>query len=227
MQRKIDAPEIGLSPPEQKIVEALIHKKDFSANEVVFEQAALNAIFLQDLRRKKDYNIKFILARTIQHLKEQFFRKMHESPETKGLPPHASKQLQDVLFYNHYFADIARRLELPIERFFAFKNWTHRYNRNIPKSITSQVISLWHMNPQFIRDIFWYLDHRFMADFETFNMVKIGNLIEKWARVVQKRGEEKGFQEVLGQLASKGCKVPWTVSEVRFALKETRQVLGG
>ena len=64
-----------------------------------------------------------------------------------------------------------------------------------------------------------------MQDFLLFNEKKINKMVDGWSKIVEKFGIDAGFNSILSSFNLRGSKLPWTVSEVKHALKVTSIVL--
>jgi hypothetical protein len=217
-----------LKPYERILLKTLMQKKNFPVfmddelNEELF-----NRFISTPLTKKKEYCTKFVIMRSLNHLKTVFFQKKIKL--NPFLSSGTSKFIQSAesMFYEHYFGEIAKRKNIPIESFFGFKNWTHRHNSNIPKSITSRVLFLWGLNPNFISEMRAYMKNEFLDEFMVFNENKIIKLLLNWDKTVTRFGVEAGIKAILKSFQSKGCKLPWTLSEAKSAIRITDRILIG
>lgn len=211
---------------ELGILKAIVLKKNFplfSSQELTAK--TLNELIKFDLKKRKDYNVKFAFARVIDHLKKRFLRTCEVRVVKRGGGTKSTVQSKDYAIYHHHFGAIAAKKKIPIEQFFAFKNHSHIFNRHIPRSINSQVLSLWKLNPAFIAQIEAYLARAFLDDFKMANQIKVRKMVMKWARLVGKLGLAQASEKIVGKLGLKGSKVPWTVSEVKEAVLSVRKML--
>ena len=76
------------------------------------------------------------------------------------------KKNLDKEFYLHYFGDIANNKNIPIEKFYHFRSWKKRFSKDIPKSVTKGSLSLWKMNPDFIKQMKEYIHEDFYEEFK-------------------------------------------------------------
>lgn len=177
------------------------------------------------LRKKKEYNIKFVFVKAIKYLKSKFLSEQFNFEKSKSFINSNILHNSDICFYRYFFGEIAREKGIPIENFFVFKNWTHRYDKNIPKTITMRSIQLWKLNPEFIFEIRKYFRESFLNDFKIFNQTKISKMEKEWIKLVKKFGPSIAVKSILKTLSAKGSKLPWTLSEVKNGLKICDQVL--
>jgi hypothetical protein len=225
-QKQISGSNINLNIKEINILRIILQKKGFPIKEKSLDNVLnLNKLSMYPLEKRKDYNVKFILARTIEHLRKKFFDTFDVYQYKQPDNIQNILQFKDYCFYIHYFGNISEKENIPIESFYIFKNHTHHYNSNIPKTITTKLINLWRKNLNFIKLINNYLNNFFLDEFKSFNELKIKKLILKWYKWVKKQGLEQGTEKIFKSLRSKGCKLPWTVSEVKYAIQETFEIL--
>lgn len=226
LMEKVQPDDLMLRDHELLILKLLLIKKGFPIRRgSEISARKLNNLMQFPLKKKKEYNLKFVMLKCINHLKMNFFEKeLQLKLEQKS---YGVKLLQnkDICFYDFYFGEVAKRRKIPIESFFVFKNWTHRYHKNIPKSITTRSLSLWKQNPDFIAKIREYLHSGFVADFGVFNKTKISKMVRSWGRLVSKFGLENAVTSIAKSFQSRSCKLPWTLSEVKNAIQATEEVL--
>ena len=225
LQKKLGSSLPELNKYESTILKFILNKKFFPyKDQKNIDLNSFDSIVSISLTRKKEYSIKFVIMRSLYYVKNKFFNK-----EMKNISAISSKKYfskaSDAYFYDYYFGDLALKKNLPIESFYAFKNWSHRYNKSIPKSITKKLIQLWKLNPEFTQNIRDYLQNQIMQDFILFNKKKINKMIDRWSKIIEKFGIDAGFNSILSSFNLRGSKLPWTVSEVKHALKVTSIVL--
>ena len=222
LQKSTNASNCRLSKDEQVILQAILAKKKFPVcKKLACAAKSVRHLAGFPLRRLKEYNVKFVLSRCIKRLKQVFFQNL-EQPGTRRA---VGIRRRDRLFYAHYFGDVSQRRGIPLERFYAFKNWTHRYAREIPKSITRQSIRLWSLSPRFISDVCAYIDDGLLADTVDSGQAKIMRMLRQWNRMVIRLGHRAAVKQIVAYLGSSACKLPWTVSEVKFAMRSVRAIL--
>ena len=64
-----------------------------------------------------------------------------------------------------------------------------------------------------------------MKDVSGFNRLKIEGLLEKWGRLVDAVGEEKAVDKIVDGIKNRHSKLPWTLCEIRYAVKKTIDLL--
>lgn len=217
--------DLNLKIYETEILKSFLIRKGFKIKNNFFSKSFLNKLSKTDLRKKKEYNLKFVFLKAISYLKKSFLNDKLSYYQNTGYFLNEIINSQEEYFYFFYFGNIAKKLNIPIANFYVFKNWTHRHNKNIPKSITSKSVKLWKQNPDFISDINNYLSENFVNDFINFNKLKISKMISGWDKLAAKIGLENAVKSIIKSLNSKGSKMPWTLSEVKYAINDAQITL--
>jgi len=226
LNQKIKAEDVKFESYEIQILKNILKKKGFTfKNNLIFSEKFFNNLLREDLKKSREYNIKFILIKAVKHLRQQFVTSKMNEESSNFLKQAKISSNKDFYFYHYYFNEVSKRMNIPIESFYAFKNYTHRYNKNIPKTITKKSLELWKSSSKFISDIENYLRGDFLEDFKLFNIKKINRMTNEWSKKVNNEGLEKSVQSINKYLKSKGCKMPWTLTEVTNALKDTLKVI--
>lgn len=221
LEKTIYDEDLDLEEYEKKILRILLKKKGFAMPQPWGgDSESLNLLLSESTPKKKEYCLKMVLVKCIKHLKKEFQRQYHSD-----LCSQNDRQELESLFYKYHFEEISEQMQIPIERFFAFKNWTHRFDDYIPKSITSKLLRLWKKNPRFIGAIEEYLKGNFLSDFIIFNQQKIERMVKEWEKAVKKDSLENVVKSIVKRFKEKKSKLPWTLSEVKAAIKVTLDVL--
>ena len=222
--RPLEKIQMPLEPHEDQLLRCILLKKKLPIEKSrVIDTEYLAELATHENKKKREYELKFVLVKCIK-----FMRQRLQSTQNRFAVIKESDHFmhyKDYQFYRHFFGDIARREGLPIEKFFYFKNWTHRFNKNIPKTITLESLSLWKKSPRFISAIKDHLDREFMPEFHVFNQKKIEVLVGKWNRIVEEKGLSRGVAMILISLTGRGAKLPWTMAEVKRAVRNTIEAL--
>ena len=221
-KQPITCEEMNLENYEMSVLKAILRKKKLLENiNLDLDWIAFNNLMKVNLKKQKDYNLKFIILRSLNHLKKKFIEdRKQQNKDSQTYTPQLLLH-SEINFYLHYFKEISVKENIPIENFFAFKNRRHKFNNNIPKSITSKSLALWKKNPLFISEIKNYLRKKFLGDFIEFNRGKIDKWIFKWEKQAREYGLENTVCSVLKSLDQKGTKLPWTTCEVNHGIKVT------
>ena len=159
-------------------------------------------------------NLKYIFPKCFKYLKKQFFEQFEESSNPIWTELTKKQKNLDIRFYNFYFDQISKSEHIRLEKFFVFRNWTHRHNANIPKTITLETIDLWKKNKAIVDEMVIYLERYFIMEVKEVNKLKINSLIKKWTQLAIKNGLEKAVEIIIDYVKSKRSKLPWTKTEV-------------
>jgi hypothetical protein len=220
------AKDLQMKKYELQIFSHLLVRKGFPLqHDTELTPELLNKIAKYSKSKKREYYLKLIIKRCINHMQKKLENNQTAFHHDFKLLPLTSLKNRDMFFYQYYFHEEAKKKNIPIERFFAFKNWTHRYNKNIPSSITNEVLELWKSNPRFIHEMTHYLNQGFLADFKEFNKIKIKKMVDSWCKLMKQLGEESGSEQIMKSIMARGCKLPWTIVEIEKGIKITLNVL--
>lgn len=217
---------IAFSENEQKIFVAILKKKNiFFCKKSQFDFEHLSELSRQFQKKKRERYLKYVIPKCVKHLKKKHLNQSSRDVAKQYQIKTMTKKQREYEFYKHYFADLAKEENLPIESFFIFKNFTHRYSDHIPKTLNLDLMSLWKKNSRLIMDIFEYLDGDFYTDLKAVNQMKIDTLIDRWEGIVKKKGPDNGIKTIIGHLRGRHSKLPWTICEARFAVDKTLELL--
>jgi hypothetical protein len=225
VKKEINYDEFNLNKNENKIFESIIKKKSKTKTISCLSVKLINKVMRTSQPKRKEYYLKFILLKCFSYLKEQFFKKNISTCNPLKLNYRGQSKMEQTAFYSHYFGEISEEEGIPLENFFVFKNWTHRFSKNIPKSITGHSLELWKKNPMFVNKIIEFLDGDFIKFFYEFNKEKITKMVQKWRQYVITFGKEKATQFIVESINKKGAKIPWTLQEVLDGIKYTKEAL--
>ena len=212
---------ISFSSNEQKIFKAILSKKRIKySNQTSFDQNCLENLSKLFFMKKRETYLKFVIPKCIKFLKNKLIQKLsiHDSTHKK-----LTRKQRESLFYQHYFGEISKTEQIPIESFFVFKNCTHRFSDLIPRSINQDLIRLWQKNPVLIDEILEYIDGNFLQDVQEFNKDKIEGLVDKWRKMIIDQGEDQAVKKIVKGLRLKKGKLPWTVNEVKHIMEQARR----
>ena len=223
-QSELDA--IKLEEYEKKILKAILLRKNLRVPEDDPPDAHnLDRIARSLPLKKRESNFKFVFPKCFKFLKKQFWRTLGTNTGDGRPGPAETLQDKEYAFFAHYFGEASREKAIPIEKFFLFRNWTHRFNEHIPKTITMDSIRLWKQNPRFIGAMREYLNREFMDEVREMNRAKIRFMMRKWSRIALREGIHAAENQILASMGLKGTKLPWTVQEVQIALEETLAII--
>jgi hypothetical protein len=217
--------EITLSDCEMSILAAILKKKKvnyYFENNLTITRVCISKIMQKFSNKKREHYLKYILPKCLRHLKAQLnWNSMINEYNYLKL----TKLEYEYKFYSFYFGDISEKNNIPLEKFFMFRNWTHRFNSNLPKTVTSEFILLWKKNPTFIRKIKSYLTSSFMEGVKEINSKKLKIMLSKWEMLIESNGLGKGLDLILKTIGKKGSKVPWMTTEIKKGIEMTLDVL--
>lgn len=204
-----------LTPFELGLLEHILHRKFHLTavlqNNEKYVQELNNAcaqIILQKSSKRKEENIKFIYKWIMKKLKKDFPLASHESPAESNAK-----------FYDFYFDDIAKKLNVSVEAFHDPTNQEKRAKGNSASKYKS-------INTDFLKHIF--LSEKFLKDFKTClespelekeYQKKLHKKIEKLLLRWDKLNTKHSFDQLMDKAdsyfkASVRCKLPWTLNEI-------------
>lgn len=178
-----------IRPLEKKLLSLILKHKFDQRNfrSCDFTVKNLNTIRQKKMRKKSEDGLKFIFKQFLHEIRTKFALE-------RGLSSNAINTANfDYLFYGHHFGEISKKFQIPLERFFHFRNWRKRYSDLIPKSITKTYIKNLKLNLPFIKEVLKYLDEEYPKDFRLFNLKKIKRMLTKWEKYLKKMEKKKGF----------------------------------
>ena len=226
LNKPLPKENLTFSNNEKLIFHSILHKKKIKFDEnIELNEESMNKINRQFYKKKRETYLKFVFPKCVKYLRK-VLTETHDTLFNNHLClKKLSKLNRDMIFYNHYFKEIAETQKIPIESFILFKNWTHRFSDHIPKSVNLQMVNLWKKNPTLVNDMLRYLNERFFKDFFDFNKEKIESLIIKWGSMVVDIGEDKTVEKIVDSLKKKQSKLPWSLAEVEYAVQKTKSLL--
>lgn len=202
---------------EEIVIKSILFKKKFAHLENVFiDGQFLNELICEPQRKKKENNLKYVFPKCFKFLKRQLEKNILKNgvPDLENL---RSNKVSNQDLIRFYFGAISQTQEIPIERFFIFRNWTHRFCQNVPKTVTTESIRLWKKNPRFIEHICDYLVTDYIGDVRSMNNKKIDLFVRKWLHVAYKKGLKATVREIKDSMKLKKTKLPWTLYEAKNA----------
>lgn len=207
--------KLNLNELEKQIIKSVIEKK-YKNLETEFEYSLkyFNQIRQFQIKKKLEDSLKFTFKKAIKKLKNEF--KYNFIKDRK-----LSIQQIDQLFYDHYFGDIARHHQIPIESFYHFATWKKRVCDLVPKSVTKVYIKRLKLNPHFITKLTDFFKNHFIKTFSIFNSNKIHKMIIKWEKILETHGHQKGIDLITTQVLSKRNKLPWSYYEALCAINQS------
>jgi hypothetical protein len=213
--------DLNLNMMEKEIIRLIFSKKKFNGYTcITFDCQFFNEARKTIMKKKTEDGLKYIFKKAIKQLKKSFFT------NSESLKHHKlSVQEKDYVFYQHYYGVVSEIYGKPLECFFHFRNWKQRTNPHIPKSVTKQYVSDLKLNPMFVAKIEDYLKYDFFKSFKRLNRKKIKQMVFKWEQMFHELGFARARAQIGRQLNSRGTKLPWTDSEMTFALSSSLKLL--
>lgn len=130
----------------------------------------------------------------------------------------------DVVFYKHYFDNIARQMDRPLNDFVDPLNY-----RSSQKTLNNDYISLLFTSPMFRRDFHAYLaSDQLKSAYRHSVPSKLFKVLVRFERLMHDNGMQK-MQETIESVQwyfrkNKQCKLPWTEVEVNTAVDNLLQL---
>ena len=215
-----------LSHFEKTVLKSIFIKKKYIIDKNrVLDKKYFNGKAQKPPAKSNEINYKYVIPKCIKYLKKKLENKYLDQYLNTSMDKQKTINDKNYFFFLHYFGKISKNENIPIEKFFIFRNWTHRYDNNIPKTITSHLFSLWKKNPLFIENMKDYLKFHFLNEIKDLNRLKIDSLISKWSNYADRNGHENLLGYIQKSMKLKGTKLPWTIVEVINALKITLNVI--
>lgn len=155
---------------------------------------------------------KFILTRVLKNLKYQF--------ETDLEPNECAENR----LYEHYFGQIALALKVPLE---VFKYPLTRSSRG-QLTLNSDYYGRLFKSSDFVKATFEYLNNALIAEYKREAVKKIDVLVGRWAEmlIAGQNGQTETQHLIIRQIAeNRRCKLPWTIGEVKSAVKKFRSLM--
>jgi hypothetical protein len=225
LDKSLPTPVLKISENELRILRAIFNKKKMKIcfeSENIISDKFLSKIMLDFPNKKRENFLKFTLPKCLKYVKSEFKQAMQTHQIDSLINPNLNDEYN---FFNYYFGDISKREGIPLESFFMFRNWTHRFNKNIPKTVTNYSLLLWKKNPYFVKKILRYLENSFIDDLKHLNTSKINYLIKKWRKIAERNRLENAVTLIVNELNKRGSKVPWMITEARKGVDITLNAL--
>ena len=216
---RIDQSDLKLREHEYSILQTILnrkykHKIDF-VKQRCFLFDKLNDPNALISRKRPEENYKFIFKRCIKFMRERL-----KAFATKKLP----KKDFDEFFYNHYFSDTAKRLDLPLDNFKNPKN--SKSNKSQPKTINMRYISNIKQSVNFMTDFDNYIDSHLKDDYKITIESKLEKMVKKWESDYQSVDRKDDVvKDIIAYVEkNKKCKLPWTLKEITRAIQSLKKM---
>lgn len=218
----------SLSHNEQVLVRTLLFVKNGASKRDTGQARDLE---FTPAKRRTEENIKFIFIRAIKYLMKAFEKRLfHEVRKLlkKRFRKLRNKDKLNYAFFGFYFGHESENLGTPIDQFMLPKKTKKplKNSKNQFTSISKQYLQLVSVNPNFLRDLRFYLKHFFMKEMlaDTLKKVRIilGKTIERRSGFADERASANSadFERVL-----RNTHIPWNIHELRFGLEDLKNYL--
>lgn len=176
---------------------------------------ALNHIKLSASSKRPEENYKFVFKRCLDFMKENF----------REINPLVKKKDFERKFYEHYFLQISKDNDLPLECFFDPKNSLSKCE-NSPKTINTHYVENISRSQEFIKEFTDYMNNQLIDENKKALDGKIEALMLKWEKNVN---EAKDFEKAIKSIKeevekNKKAKLPWTIREIDEAIKSVKSL---
>lgn len=214
-----------LDEHEKSILESILRKKKFYVDkEKLEDQEYMKKLQKYSPSKKREAKLKYVIPKCFKHLRARFKSQLLEY-QNATLKSKSKRIDREYTFFMYFFESVVKSEGIPIEKFFSFRNWTHRFSEHIPKTITTESIDLWKKSPVFISNLMKYLNREFMDDIAKINVTKVNSFLHRWRILAEDRGVPAAVESIRESMKLKGTKVPWTISEAHSALEVTLELL--
>ena len=222
-----------LSDLEKKLFLLFFEKKKFKGYQIAsLTEEYINKVLANPITKKFEDNIKFVFFRMIKFL-QKFFRikvfalaKKQFKKRFRFYPLY--KQLE-YAFNGYYFGRLANKLEQPIEKFFSPRtkqSSKSQFEKLIPKNLSHLYFHHIKMSKNFVHDSMFYLDNILINESKHKIVHKINLVCLNWEKKLFKNNTSELKENVkLASLFDSKCKMPWSISEVKFAIQDIIHLL--
>lgn len=215
--------DFALDFDELSIASAIISKK-FGINfpiKFVYNMEHFRSLYGIKPSKRPEESYKFVFKHAFKHLKREFLMKKYEHT----IIGHNDQTLN---FYNYYFGEISQKLNIEISKFFlplTPDSYCSRRKDGVSQTINITYITLVCQSRVFLENFMQYVNHSFLEDYRDMISHKVKNLCDKWEQMfLQSYPNEKLVNFICDYIhTNKKCKLPWTLSEVEFAIDITNK----
>ena len=234
-----------LSPTEKQIIGFFLTKKKMlRSDEVIFSEEYFDFLKYSFSTKKNEENLKFAVIQTMKHLCQQYRSREKNLLIHKAHSKLSPKILCQLGFYNHYFGDQARKMDLPLTVFFHpqvkagsgylfAKKELSMQNRTINHSLIRNLKT----SPEFMKDFTEFIVDKFKGysgELTGIGQVTRQNIILKtnqkvmqWERSITNHGQDEGIRRIKKDLLrNPKCKLPWSMYEIGQAVEFTKDQFG-
>jgi len=214
----INPEQYTLSTFEEEILGCLLQRK-FYQNLTPYEMGLplvekidrINEIIRGRSNKRPEECYKFVLTRANKYLKRQ-------------LAGFADPETSEKIFYEHYFGDLAKQTQLPIEQFIYPIT---RKQIEVAK-LNSTYFERIFKSEQFVSHVQGYLDNLVYVEYRDELRKKLKSFLSKYDVMFSRhkadvKGAERHLKDYL--LKNKRCKLPWTLNEIKESISRFQSLV--
>ncbi len=214
----VNPEQYNLTPFEEEILGCLLQRK-FYQNLTPYELGLpmiekidrINEIIRGRSNKRPEECYKFVLTRANKYLKRQLVG--FSDPETT-----------EKVFYEHYFGELSKQMELPIEQFIYPIT---RKQIEVAK-LNSAYFERIFKSEQFITHVQHYLDNLVYVEYREELRKKLKSFLSKYDVMFSRhkadiKAAERHLKDYL--LKNKRCKLPWTLNEIKESISRFQSLV--
>lgn len=175
-------------------------------------QSHVQEVFKLKVKKRPEENYKFVFKRALKEMKKNFIESQKQANQQKF-----NMRDLEMSFYESYFGKIANEKGIPIEKFFHPRN-EGRMGGISPKSFNNEYVKSICLSPQFVSEFKAILE---VMPERSKKMIssKLRLLGNKLTLGKQSDSEAELLKKKEYIRTERKCKLPWTLKEVREAVK--------
>lgn len=174
--------------------------------------------------KRPEESYKFVFKYAFKNLKERFC-------EAKNIDISTIKKPEVFnLFYYHYFGNVSEKCGISIESFYlplTPDTYGLDLNSVVAKTINSTYVRLIIKSKPFLTDFMEFVNEKFRKDYIKLVPKKIDNMIDKLEHAFESAWYNDRYIDVICDniRSNKRCKLPWTVKELDYAIRQTNKLI--
>ncbi len=220
--QRVKEPLLDLNSVEKSILGSILERKFLESFKLKSDLSYLKKklIKVESIPSKKrpEENYKFVFKKCLKNMMKKY---------RAGLKTKLKKKDFELSFYKHYFSQISKESDIPIQNFFHPKNSKSYKNSDeqTPKTINADYIYNINKSRPFVEDFLCYLNKNLQKDYEFMIDLKFENLVVKWEGVFQVKDELSATRDICSYIkCNKKCKLPWSYREIEAAVDSVRKL---
>ena len=128
-------------------------------------------------------------------------------------------------FYNYYFSEIAKKEHIPIQDFYYPVSY-NKNKKNAYKTINKPYIGNIRKSKKFIRDFNSYINNQLIEDYKKEVSNRLMETLSKWDQEHAKYSNTTRLTDKFKvYFKNEKSKLPWTISDIQFAIKTVKAAL--